>query len=101
MQWYHYLLCFFGGAFIANFFPHFVRGITGAKFPTPFAKPPGRGMSPAPVNVLWALFNLAVGFLLLRAGTFSTQNDPSLIAGSVGFAAMAIMMSRVFSERLG
>ena len=101
MQWYHYLFCFFGGAFIANFFPHFVRGITGAQFPTPFAKPPGRGTSPAPVNVLWALFNLAVGFLLLRAGTFSTENDPPLIAGFIGFAAMATMMSRVFSERLG
>ena len=27
MKWYHYLMCFFGGAFIANFFPHFVNGI--------------------------------------------------------------------------
>jgi hypothetical protein len=101
MQWYNYLFCFLGGAFIANFFPHFVRGIVGASFPTPFSKPPGRGMSPAPVNVLWALFNLVVGFYLLRAGTFSPANDPALITGFAGFAAMGVMMSRVFSRLPG
>jgi hypothetical protein len=29
MPWYDYVMCFFGGAFTANFVPHFVRGITG------------------------------------------------------------------------
>ena len=101
MQWYHFLFCFFGGAFIANFFPHFVRGITGTQFPTPFAKPPGRGMSPAPINVLWALANLTIGFFLLRAGNFSLENQPALITAFLGFAGMSLMMSRVFSERLG
>ena len=101
MLWYQYVLCFFGGAFTANFFPHFVKGITGSQFPTPFAKPPGRGMSPAPVNVLWALGNLVVGFFLLRAGGFSLSNDPALGVGFAGFATMGLMMSRVFSQRFG
>jgi hypothetical protein len=100
MEWYHYLMCFFGGAFVANFFPHFVRGITGTKFPTPFAKPPGRGLSPAPINVLWALVNLVVGFLLLRAGGFSFVDVPALLTGFAGFAAMSLMMSNVFSQRM-
>lgn len=100
MEWYDYLMCFFGGAFVANFFPHFVRGITGTKFPTPFAKPPGRGLSPAPVNVLWALVNLVAGFLLLQAGGFSFLYGPALLTGFLGFAAMSVMMSNVFSQRM-
>ena len=37
MEWYNYLACFFGGAFLSNFAPHFVKGICGDKFPKPFA----------------------------------------------------------------
>ena len=42
MRWYHYVAYFFGGAFIANFVPHFVNGIAGNPFQSPFASPPGR-----------------------------------------------------------
>jgi hypothetical protein len=100
MEWYHYAMCFFGGAFIANFFPHYVRGIAGAKFPTPFAKPPGRGLSPAPLNVVWALVNLVAGFLLLRSGGFSFLLGRALYTGFAGFAAMSLIMSNVFSQRM-
>ena len=61
MPWYDYVMWFFGGAFLANFVPHFTRGVSGAAFPTPFAKPPGRGLSAPRGNVLWGLFNLLVG----------------------------------------
>jgi hypothetical protein len=43
MEWYQYLAAFFAGAFLANTVPHFVKGISGDKFPTAFAKPPGKG----------------------------------------------------------
>jgi len=66
-------------------------------FPTPFANPPGRGLSPSTVNVLWALFNLAVGFLLLSAAKFSTVSRTKLIVAFLGFAAMAINLSFVFA----
>lgn len=98
MKWYHYVLCVLGGAFIANFVPHFVNGIAGSDFPTPFANPPPPvGMSSPTVNVAWALFNLAVGYLLLRYGKFSLRNWPELVAGFTGFAAMSLMLSNVFS----
>ncbi len=42
MRWYHYASYFFGGAFLVNFMPHFINGITGHRFPTPFASPPGQ-----------------------------------------------------------
>ena len=29
MRWYYYVAYFFGGAFLANFIPHFVNGVSG------------------------------------------------------------------------
>ena len=45
MEWTQYLAAFFAGVFLANAVPHFVKGICGDKFPTPFAKPPGQGIA--------------------------------------------------------
>ena len=47
--------------FLANSVPHFVQGISGRSFPTPFASPPGQGESPPLINVLWGSSNLIVG----------------------------------------
>lgn len=66
MPWYFYLLEFLGGAFIANAVPHFVQGVSGNPFPTPFAKPPGQGDSSPLLNVLWGFGNLVAGTLLLH-----------------------------------
>jgi hypothetical protein len=55
MRWRHYLAYFFGGAFLANATPHFVNGVMGHPFQSPFASPPGQGLSSATVNVLWRL----------------------------------------------
>ena len=97
LKWYHFIMLFFGGAFVANFFPHFVEGVTGDMFPTPFADPPGQGMSSSTVNVLWALGNLVAGYFLLRGGKFMPSNLASVAVGFVGFAAMAINLSVVFA----
>src|SRR5208282_4557509 len=72
MPWYDYLACFFAGMFLANFVPHFVYGVCGDRFPTPFAHPPGKGLSSPVVNVLWALLNLVVGYILFRVGGVSS-----------------------------
>jgi hypothetical protein len=68
MNWYHYSACFFAGMFLANAVPHFVHGISGDGFPTPFAQPPGKGLSSPTVNVVWALLNLVIGYILFRVG---------------------------------
>ena len=68
VNWYDYIACFFAGMFLANVVPHFVHGISGDRFPTPFAHPPGKGLSSPTVNVVWALFNLVVGYILFRVG---------------------------------
>ena len=79
MSWYNYLACFFAGAFLANVVPHFFHGISGDRFPTPFAHPPGRGLSSPTVNVVWAWVNLVVGYLLFRAGKVSSENYATLV----------------------
>src|SRR5579863_4790466 len=99
MPWYDYLMCFFGGTFVANFVPPFVRGISGTPFPTPFANPPGRGLSSPTLNVLWALVNLVAGFLLLQFGEFSIAIWPLLVTAFAGFTLMALLLSRVFDTR--
>ena len=99
MHGYNYIACFFAGAFLANVVPHFVHGISGNRFPTPFAHPPGKGLSSPTVNVLWALFNLAVGYVLLRAGKISGGDYLSLIVFFAGVAATCIMCSVHFAKK--
>ena len=74
MRWYHYLAYFFGGAFLANTIPHLGNGISGNAFQSPFASPPGVGLSSSLVNVLWGLFNLAIAYLLVcRVDSFNLR----------------------------
>lgn len=60
MTWTADLALFFAGAFAANGVPHFVQGICGNSFQTPFGRPPAVGESTAVTNVLWGWFNFAV-----------------------------------------
>ena len=95
MLWLHLCAYFFAGAFSANFVPHFVSGVLGRTFPTPFASPPFRGLSSSRVNVLYALFNLAVAYtLLLRVGTFEPRSALHAGAFGLGLAAMALLITR-------
>lgn len=99
MEWYQYIASFFAGAFLANVIPHFVHGVSGNKFPTPFAKPPGKGLSSPTVNVVWALFNLFVGYLLLKRGEVSPANTLSLVVFFIGIAAISVMASINFQKK--
>ncbi len=99
MTWYQYVACFFSGIFLVNTIPHFVKGVCGDRFPTPFAKPPGQGLSSALVNVLWGLLNLVVGFILLRVGNVASGGDAALAVFFAGFAALSMMMSVQFSKK--
>jgi hypothetical protein len=102
MEWYVYVARFFAGAFLANAVPHFVSGVQGRRFPTPFASPPGKGESSSSVNVLWGTANAVVGYLLLfRVGIFSPHSlRQILIVGAGGFL-MAVMLARGFGDVYG
>jgi hypothetical protein len=99
MEWYHYVAGFFAGLFLANFVPHYIKGIAGDRFPTPFSKPPGKGLSSPMTNVLWALLNLVVGFLLFRFSRISMEDNLSLILFFIGIAAISIMCAANFSQK--
>jgi hypothetical protein len=95
MLWGHLLAYFFAGAFFANCVPHFVSGVLGRRFPTPFASPPFRGPSSPRVNVLYGLCNLAVAYaLLLRVGTFEPRTASHAAAFGLGLAAMSLFITR-------
>jgi hypothetical protein len=100
MKWYHYLACFFAGAFLANVIPHYVNGVSGDPFPTPFANPPGKGLSSPTVNVIWALGNLVVGYILFKVGKVSAANKWSLAVFLVGIACLSIQLSMHFAEKM-
>jgi hypothetical protein len=96
---YHYLACFFAGAFLANVVPHLVHGISGDRFPTPFAKPPGKGLSSPTVNVVWALFNLIIGYVLFHVGKVAGGEWLALVLFFAGIAALSIMASVSFQTK--
>lgn len=102
MHWYCYLSYFFGGAFLANALPHIGNGISGHPFQSPFATPPGKGLSSSTVNVLWGFFNLVVAYLLIcRVGTFDLQNTLHVLAASAGMLLISLMSARVFGRYHG
>jgi hypothetical protein len=99
MKWYHYLAAFFAGVFLANAVPHFIHGISGDPFPTPFSTPPGKGPSTPTVNVLWACLNLFIGYILLMVSKVSPKNKLSMVILFLGFIAMSIEASIVFMDK--
>ena len=102
MRWNHYLAYFFGGAFLANAIPHFVSGITGHPFQSPFAHPPGEGLSSSTVNVLWGAFNFAVSYLLLcRVGTFELRSTRHVVVTGLGALLMSMMAAHAFGRFYG
>jgi hypothetical protein len=100
MKWYHYLAAFFSGAFLANTVPHFIHGVSGDSFPSPFSHPPGKGLSSPTVNVLWACLNLLIGYILLRVSKTSVQNRFSMFVLFLGILAMSVQLSIVFMEKM-
>ena len=95
MHWYFYLLQFFSGALLSNGVPHFVQGISGNPFQSPFGSPPGVGESSPLSNVLWGFGNLLAGVLLLHF--FWPQGDAALngwiAVGAGSAAATSIQLS--------
>jgi hypothetical protein len=95
MSWADAASYFFGGVFLANFAPHFIAGISGRRFYSPFAKPPFRGLSSPTVNILWALFNLAVSYALLAVtASFEPQRAPQFAIAAAGFGLASIGIAR-------
>jgi hypothetical protein len=99
MSWLHLLSWFFGGAFLANAVPHFVSGVTGRSFQTPFAKPPGEGLSSSTVNVCWGMFNALIGYLLVfRVGDFDLRSTLDVAVSGLGAVSISVFAAQHFGR---
>ena len=99
MNWLHLISHFFGGMFLCNAVPDYVCGVTGRPFQSPFAKPPGQGLSSSTVNVLWGLFNAAVGYVLVvRVGHFNLRSTSDVLVPGVGVLLIGLMSARHFGQ---
>ena len=99
MEWLNDFAYFWGGAFLANAVPHFVSGMMGKPFQSPFAKPPGEGFSSSTVNALWGFFNIVIGYLLIfRVGQFDIRSTQHVLSAGTGVLLMSVMMARAFGR---
>jgi len=86
-----------GAALLVNAVPHGVSGVQGRPFPSPFADPPGVGLSSPGVNVAWSAANAIAGALLLRRGIRSRSEA---VGAAVGAVAVAATISYHFGDVL-
>src|SRR3984885_9236552 len=98
MPWYFYLFAFVSGLFLANGVPHFVQGISGHWFQSPFGYPRGVGESSPLSNTLWGFANLAAGFILLWF--FGPQGFEAAV-GWIGVALGALLTAVFLSTHFG
>lgn len=99
MEWLHCISYFFGGLFLGNAIPHFVSGTMGRPFQSPFAKPPGEGLSSSTINVIWGAFNFVVSYVLIcRVGEFSLGSTIHVAALGLGFLSIGLFSARHFGR---
>ena len=102
MAWYAYLAYFFAGVFLVNGVPHFMYGITGKRFQSPFASPPGVGESPPLVNVIWGLVNFLVGYVLIfEVGDFAFGLTRHALMAGLGALAISVVLALYFQRLRG
>jgi hypothetical protein len=99
MMWLHDLAYFFGGAFLASAVPHYVSGMMGRSFQSPFAKPSGKGLSSSTVNVLWGFANLMLAYCLtLRVGQFDLRAADHIVSLGLGLLLIGVISARIFGQ---
>jgi len=89
---------FFAGAFLCNAIPHLASGLRGEPFPSPFARPPGQGLSSPVVNFVWGFLNLVISLALLSIARIEIGLNTPLILFLLGFLLLGLMMARHFGK---
>lgn len=99
MNWLWLVAYLFGGAFAANAVPHVVSGVMGRPFQSPFAKPPGEGLSSSTVNVLWGFFNASLAYVLIaHVGDFQVRSWLDAFALGLGALLISMFSGRHFGQ---
>jgi hypothetical protein len=99
------ILSFISGLLICNAVPHLAAGLRGEAFPSPFAKPPGRGLSAPTTNVVWGWINLFVGLAIMPRFVLFAPVMPlfnlAWIAFALGFLLAGLIVGRHFGRVRG
>ncbi|GAA4575727.1 hypothetical protein [Planotetraspora kaengkrachanensis] len=82
------VLAFLAGALGANATPHFVKGITGERFPTVF------GSAPL-INLIGGWILYVVTALLVVQADVTAHPAPSFVAASLGVLLMGVFHAHV------
>jgi hypothetical protein len=83
-----YIYSFLAGLFAANGVPHFVKGITGQSFQTPFGR-----QSSALVNVTWGWSNFVVAGVLLHFAHPRAHEYRAASLFMLAFLIMALLLA--------
>jgi len=87
-MWQLYVFSFLAGLFGANGVPHFIKGILGEKYRTPF------GLSSTPVtNIIWGWANFVVAFLFLFTGNVHQHLLRAFGLVALGALVMSLMIA--------
>lgn len=97
-RWFHYILAFLSGGIFVNFIPHFINGVSGRPFPSPFSDPPGVGVSSPVSNIVWALINFLLAYAFTYFGKLNQRSKSIPIAYLFGGFAMAFYLANYFSN---
>lgn len=97
-RWYHYVYAFLSGAIFVNFLPHFINGVSGRPFPSPFSNPPGVGVSSPVSNIAWATMNILLAYAFVYFGKLNQRHKTIAIAYFIGGLAMAFYLSNYFGQ---
>jgi hypothetical protein len=71
----------------------------GRPFQTPFANPPGQGLSSSTLNVVWGFINLVIGYLLIvHVGSFDLHVAEPVVAAGLGALVLSVLMAKRFGQ---
>lgn len=93
-----YVWLFFAGAFFCNAIPHLASGLQGQPFPTPFARPRGRGDSSPVVNVVWGFVNVVLALVLATRHLDQPVTRQDVLAALAGALVIGLFLALHFGN---
>ena len=99
MPWIAYLVHFIAAAFLTNGIPHFVNGVSGRRFRTPFSRMQGEKLGSPVANVLWGWLNFLIAFLLFaNIGPLYIGTPGDTIFVAAGVLVTGVILARLFER---
>ncbi len=93
-MWQLYVYSFIAGLFGVNAIPHFIKGIFGKTFHTPFGE-----SSSAMVNVIWGWLNFVAAMLLLYWANVHQHLLRAFVMVGLGTLLMSIILANSRSKK--